>query len=352
MPRSKSALTRDRKGNDDTGPSCENKVGVVTVSKRAFEQSRRHGGSASVVDPLLALLKTLHRLEESVYCVLESLGVGGEELRRYGYIYQESEESKAAACAPAEDLLIDTLDPVDRYIIAHKLQRHGSSSPNITSCGVTQEARVACVEAILRWIDGILPFGTVPDVASSREELVSRLTASGAETKKTREDIPSENSNATISQPRKKRERSVDSPEANEFSFYPHWKHYAEQLRTAYRTEVATVKAVCATDISKGLKLHAKWVESKKDKCAGITTPAAAALQKNYEQLIFAKDALADCQMGVTEIVSSLENAIDEYADQVRNVVEREDTFWRNVRLAEWESKALLELSRRIKKCC
>ncbi|KAH9599576.1 hypothetical protein LSM04_006895 [Trypanosoma melophagium] len=354
MPRSKSALALGKKGNNDTSPR-RSKLRRVAISKTAFEHSRRHGGSASVVDPLLALLKTLHRLQDSVYCVLESLGVDGEELKIYDYMRRESGELKASSSSssiPAEDLLIDTLDPVDRYIMANKLQGHDGSILNVTSCAVTQEARVACVEAILRWIDSTFPFGAVSDVGSSREELVSRLTTSGTEATKPKVDTPSGSCKATISQPPKKRERSVESLETNEFSFHHHWNHYAEQLRAAYRAEVAAVKAVCATDISKGLKLHAKWVESKKDKYSGITTPAAVALQKNYEQLIFAKDALADCQMGVTGMVSSLENAIDEYADQVRNVAEREETFWRNVTLAEWESRALLELSHRIKECC
>ncbi|KEG13212.1 hypothetical protein DQ04_01151190 [Trypanosoma grayi] len=305
-----------------------------SLSKAAYERLRRYGGPCAVVDPLLAVLMRLRRLEDSVLDVLESFGVSSEQVKSCGRACQEPLEKIRPPFVANDDASCDTVDPVDRYIVAHASR--GRRASDVT-CDVTQEEREACSSAILRWVDEASPLDATPLLDSSRAELITRLSKAAE-------------SRGGAAPPRvKKRRRSTETPGGREGFLHRHWGHYAAQLKSAYRSERSVVNAVCATDIGKSLCSHAKWVEVAQCRASGFTTPAAMALSQNCKDLTLAKDALAARQRGIVGLLSSLEDAVDEYTEEARNIADREETLWCNVRLAECEIRALLHLAHRVK---
>ncbi|RNF27634.1 uncharacterized protein Tco025E_00018 [Trypanosoma conorhini] len=320
------------------------------VTEVAWGKTRRHGGPASVVDPLLSLLLRLQRLQLSVVHALESLGVRSDRLEPYGYACADGEAAAVSGnTVRGDDLLPDTLNPLERYMLAHKHRSAGDVKTWGGLCGLTRETQEACLDAILRWVDDGSPCEDALDVASSRSALVASLAAPAGAPSAATAGPAANNSSVAAPPPNRKRRRSSENPDGSEIGFRRHWRHYAAQLRAACRAELAVVKKACATDIGKGLSSCAKVGELETGQVAGLTTPAAACLERNYKELTMAKDALAERQRGITELLSSIESAMDDYAEQTRKVAEYEESVWSNIRLANCESMALLELSRRIR---
>ncbi|EKF31041.1 hypothetical protein MOQ_005125 [Trypanosoma cruzi marinkellei] len=324
------------------------------ISEVAWEKTRRYGGLASVVDPLLSLLMRLQRLQLSVVYTLESLGVQGNQLGPYGCTCVDREGARTPDnTVKDDDLFLNTPNPLESYIMAHKHR-----SPCFVNIGerldnLTRETQEKCIDAILRWVDDRSPCDTFSDVDFSRSKLVASLTAlagdSHVTTNNHTNNITEKGNVATAPPIQKKRRGSSQALDGSNVHFGRHWKHYATQLREAHRSERALVKRFCATDIGKGLSFCSKRGKIERGHVIGVTTPGAVCLKGNHNDLTRAKDALAGCQRDITRLLSELESAIDEYADQSQKVAEYEETFWSNVKLAELESKALLHLSRRIK---
>ncbi|RNF12616.1 hypothetical protein TraAM80_00159 [Trypanosoma rangeli] len=356
--RANKLLCEERRGARGTSVGAEetssSSIGekrlAAPITEVALEETRRHGGSAGVLDPLLFFLLRLQRLQLSLVHALESLGVRSDQLGPYGCACADGEAADIPGTTVGDDNLpLNTLNPLDRYIIAHKHRDACALKTGDELCSLTQETQATSLDAILRWVDARSPCDATQDVAFSRSTLIASLTATMDAPLAATSSPTANNNNVAVQPPNRKRKRSLEKLEVNNIGFRNHWRHYVTQLRTAYKLELAVVKKACAVDIGKGLSSCAKWGKIDRGQAAALTTPAAVCLERNYEELTLAKDALADCQRDVTELFSSIESAIDEYAEQTRKVAEYEDYFWSNVRLAKCECKALLELSRRIR---
>ncbi|EAN99000.1 hypothetical protein, conserved [Trypanosoma cruzi] len=339
----------------ETSPSSIGRNRLASrISEVAWEKTRRHGGFASVVDPLLSLLMRLRRVQLSVVYALEALGVEGNQLGPYGCASVDREGAGTPDnTVRDDDLFLGAPNPLECYIMAHKHRKPCFVNIGEGLDNFTRETQEKCIDAILRWVDDRSPCDAISDVDFSRSKLVASLTALADDSHVTTNNHTSnttEEGNVAAAPPlHKKRRGSSQTLDGSNVHFGRHWKHYATQLREAHRSERAVVKRFCATGIGKGLSLCSKRGKIERGHAVCVTTPGAVCLQGNYNDLTRAKDALAGCQRNITGLLSELESTIDEYADQSQKVAECEETFWSNVKLAELESKALLHLSRRIR---
>nr|CCC89722.1 conserved hypothetical protein [Trypanosoma congolense IL3000] len=285
-----------------------------------------------LTEPLLGPSITLQRLQEQMENALKSLVTLSKKLQ--GGEKKTNKKPKHPVGSNSEELGSDGIDPIDRYALVNKLRRPNAATTGEATQELSAEERRACMNALLRWVDEAKPFDSASFTETSREKLVDHL----------------------LSKPKarvKRRRASTDADDVDAKVLH-HWKHYETQLNSAYEAETAVLKRLREANVSVDLCSPPILVKVEGTGSEGIVPPAATSigLQGNLTQLNAAKDALAECQRGVTSLLSLLEKSLDDYTEQMQSVAEQERMFWNNVMAAEIESQALLSLSCRVKKLC
>ncbi|KAH8605590.1 hypothetical protein ERJ75_000839400 [Trypanosoma vivax] len=304
--------------------------------------------NTATADSLMALSATLERLQEIVVAELNSLGVGGGQRGQ-----RPSQLQLCSVLPPREGSFVERCavetteahtgiggsycpfaDSIDSYILTNRLKAANKEACDGSTVGVTQQDRRACVDALLRWADSLVPFEDMPSVGKSRDVLVSRLMCAAAVDDR----------------------RQCDMDQFREdLLFKPHWKHYASLMKLAHKSECAALEVVSATDIWKHLRSHEKCASLASElklKFDSPPAPAVISLLEDSRRLMEAKDALANNQRTLMGLLSSVDDALSDYVEQCRMVNLQEEAFWRNFRVAEMECRVLKALSKRIMALC
>lgn len=294
----------------------------------AAQSALRFGAPSSAVDPLVALLFSLRRMQTDVLDTLAQLGVAAECLPfpfGSGAPCAAAESAGCNASSSGSSGGSDT-DVIDAYTAAA-----GEAQPG------DPRARRAVVRSVL----GLAGGGSGAEAAAALELLVAegdgvRWTAEDegppAARRRTEGQLAFAVSGAEL-------QTMVDGA----------WRRCEERARAAAHEMHGLLKSLCSRTIAGSLSCHAKYIELSREEVGRTDVlPSCEALKANYEEMILINDTLSRTQLRVSEGLRALDPLVEEFCSVAVTVADRERQYWKNVQLLEKEYHATRHIQRTI----
>lgn len=323
----------------------------------AWRRSLRYGAPMAVVDPLISLLFDLNRIQQTVRATLASLGVRDEDLPSpFGPPRPQPQSTEAPRSAEAVSNERDTSveEGIERSM--------GTPCPSHYPADVT--------ESVLHGVDTAYPppSDLTDTVAPARRTLAAFLS-SGAEGPLLL-DSAHDGSKRSPKEDHKRRHQpairvEAALPPASPSGSYELvatfsaeelakvekvWKHYEKGINMAIHDLNSLLRSVCAQRVVGNRRVHAKWIEvAKKGGGHSVRAPSSVFLERNCEEVILGKDALATCQLAVHRAVQCVEDSVDVYMEEALAVAKRERSYWCHAKKAEEDWRFLTEMRSRVR---